>query len=677
MYTFILMLKDLIDNSNLHWFFVFFVFILIRWAIVFFNSLRYKNYKYHGKKKFFTSVIIPVVDEPIDVFSNVLLRIAKQRPNEMIIVINGPKNKKLENVCARLKKACGHISELKGLEVKTIYTPTPGKRNAIRLGIEAANKCSEISVLVDSDTVWTKNTLSELLKPFAVDNKIGGVTTRQKIFKPNRNIVTMFANLLEEIRAEGSMKAMSSTGKVGCLPGRTIAFRTNILRKVMNEFMTEKFMGIHKEVSDDRSLTNLTLKLGYKTVMQDTSVVYTDAPLTWRKFIRQQLRWAEGSQYNNLRMTGWMFKNSKLMFFIYWTDMIMPMLLISVYANILICFICNHFLSMNVATIAYPSAIWLTAILIVAGSILSFGCRNIKVLLHMPFYYVLLLPVFIVILTIIMVPVRIVGFMRCADELGWGTRNIGQEQQKKTHKGWFYAGITFALLVCCAIYGISKTSSRETAITEIPPVAIAKVDKEFDSGKNIGIYLNEPKDIKAMGDNFDIVAWFDTWPNSVSLGKLDLACEEDSFTPLITWQPRNISLNDIALGKYDEYITSYLSSINSACSEKTVLLRFGHEMEMRPNYKTPWYSWQGHPVDYKNAWMRIVSLGRTIAPDVKYVWSPNRADGYERGYYPGADYVDYVSLSLNRSPSQSPQYRDFESFYIGAGRDNLESYGKK
>lgn len=113
--------------------------------------------------------------------------------------------------------------------------------------MEHINPNSDITVLVDSDTVWTEDTLSELLKPFACDQKIGGVTTRQKILDPDRKLVTMFANLLEEIRAEGTMKAMSVTGKVGCLPGRTIAFRTQILIDVMYDFMNETFMGFHKK----------------------------------------------------------------------------------------------------------------------------------------------------------------------------------------------------------------------------------------------------------------------------------------------------------------------------------------------------------------------------------------------------------------------------------------------
>ncbi|MBK0297157.1 glycosyl transferase family 2, partial [Bacillus sp. S34] len=73
-----------------------------------------------------------------------------------------------------------------------------------------------------------------------------------------------------------------------------------------DRFMHEKFMGVFLEVSDDRTLTNLTLKEGYRTVYQYTSLVYTDAPLQVKKLFKQQLRWARGSQYNTLRMLPWM-----------------------------------------------------------------------------------------------------------------------------------------------------------------------------------------------------------------------------------------------------------------------------------------------------------------------------------------------------------------------------------
>lgn len=424
MYTFILTIIDAVDRHNLHWFMIFFLFVLVRWAIVFFTAGKYRPYDCPNKRMF-TSVIIPIVDEAPELFRKVLTQIAQQLPDEVIVVINGPENPALAAVCAELEE------EWKGrLSLRHFYTPVPGKRNAIRIGVENAAEESEIAVLVDSDTIWTENTLKELLKPFSADEKIGGVTTRQRIFQPERNLLTMFANLLEEIRAEGSMKAMSVTGKVGCLPGRTIAFRMEILRGCMREFMTERFMDIHIEFSDDRSLTNFALKQGYKTVMQDTALVLTDAPVTWRKFVRQQLRWASGSQYNNLRMTPWMLRSAPLMAFIYWTDMIMPLMLISVYVNMLLCAVLER-AGVQTGRILYAGPWWVLILLTVTGCIISFGSRQIRVFSRQPAYYLLLIPVFIFILSSVMIFIRVAGLMRCADEQKWGTRALTEAGHEK------------------------------------------------------------------------------------------------------------------------------------------------------------------------------------------------------------------------------------------------------
>ena len=425
MYTYLLMCIDFFKTGRLHWYMIFITFILIRWLIIRIFANRYKPYRCQNKT-FFTSIIIPVVDESVDIFTRVVTTIASQLPEEIIIVINGPKNRTLQDACQTMH------TEIKEngndhTEIKILYTKTAGKRNAIRLGVAHANPLSDICVLCDSDSIWTEGTLSNLLMPFSADERIGGVTTRQKIFKPDRNLLTMIAALLEEIRAEGTMKAMSVTEKVGCLPGRTIAFRTAILRKAMHEFTTEIFMGIHKEVSDDRSLTNITLKMGYKTVMQDTSVVFTDAPTTWKKFIRQQLRWAEGSQYNNIKMTKWMFRNAGLMFFIYWADMIMPFLLVSTYTNLGLCFLFRR-LGFEIYSITYTQPIWMIILLVVLGAAVGMGTRNFIALTNLPPKYMLLLPLMTLVFSFVMTPIRIIGLLKCADGLSWGTRILDKEQ---------------------------------------------------------------------------------------------------------------------------------------------------------------------------------------------------------------------------------------------------------
>lgn len=211
--------------------------------------------------------------------------------------------------------------------MRCVHTPIPGKRNAVKIGTGLST--GDLTVLVDFDTVWTSNTLSELVGPFAGDS-VGGVTTRQRIVEPERSWSTRWADWLENSRALYSIPAQSVLGQVGCLPGRTIAFHRSIMVRVLSKFMSERFMGVFLEVSDDRTLTNLTLKGGYRTVYQYTSLVYTDAPLQIKKLFNQQLRWTRGSQYNALRMLPWMPGHAPVLALFFVMDILLPFLLAGV-----------------------------------------------------------------------------------------------------------------------------------------------------------------------------------------------------------------------------------------------------------------------------------------------------------------------------------------------------------
>jgi hyaluronan synthase len=399
MYAFFVQLYDLIARGRLHYFLIFFVIVWMRWLVVQKIALKYRPYTAAHRAS--TSVIIPVVNEEPSLFRQVLDSICAQQPTEVVVVINGPRNRALEAVCADYDL------------VRCYWTRTPGKRNALRIGLTKIS--GDVSVLVDSDTIWEADALAELIKPFA-DPKVGGVTTKQEILNADHSILTRFCNWTEEIRASGSFRAMSTRGTVGCLPGRTIAFRTSILRKVIDEFMTELFMGFHKEVSDDRSLTNLTLKAGYKTVYQATSVVKTEAPEEWKKFIRQQVRWAEGSQYNNLRMFGWMIRHARLMLFIYLTDTLIPFFLVGVYLTYIVGWMMG-----NEGINLFVSNPLQLVLLSIGGAWLSLGLRYLRRIADQPMDFFYLLP-YLLILTFLMTPIRILGFAKLADDLGWGTR---------------------------------------------------------------------------------------------------------------------------------------------------------------------------------------------------------------------------------------------------------------
>lgn len=409
MFIFLLQVRNMLGGyPEVYLFAVYSALIWALWLTKLLLSQRYRPYTEPYEAG--TSVIIPVVDEPLDLFRDVLHRIVVQKPDEIIVVINGARNLGLEEVCAEFAPM-----------VRWVHTPIAGKRNAVKVGVELSR--FEISILVDSDTVWTDGALEELIKPFA-DAKVGGVTTRQRILEPERSWITRWADWLENSRSLYSMPAQSVLGQVGCLPGRTIAFRREILVRVMDRFMSEKFMGVFLEISDDRTLTNLTLKEGYRTVYQHTSLVYTDAPLKIRKLYKQQLRWARGSQYNTLRMLPWMLGHAPLLAVFMAMDIVLPFLLAGVIGGWVYRAAVgegHNFYEAILKEFGISSGlIWVVA-LIVVSSVLSMAIRQLRHLSEKPGDF-FRLPIFIITSTLFLMPIRLIGFFRMGHASGWGTR---------------------------------------------------------------------------------------------------------------------------------------------------------------------------------------------------------------------------------------------------------------
>ena len=390
--------------------YLFTIFVLLTWALWVIKVVLSRRYHpWTEPHSTTTTVVIPVVDEPLDLFRDVLSRIQAQQPTQTIVVINGARNPELEAVCAEFAP-----------DVEWTWTPIAGKRNAVKVGVEQA--VGEIVLLVDSDTIWTEDTMSELVKPFA-DPGVGGVTTRQRILDPKRNFLTRWADWLENARALYSMPAQSVLGAVGCLPGRTIAFRHAVLTRAMHDFMTQRFLGVFLEVSDDRTLTNLTLKMGMRTVYQSTSLVYTDAPLQMKKMVKQQYRWARGSQYNTLRMLPWMLGHAPMLAFFFLADIALPFLWLSsaiawgirsvhhtgdnLYGGLLA--VRHHGLAAVI-------------VLTIVTSTLSMALRQTRHLAQVP-ADLLWMPLYILFSTAVHMPIRLFGFVRLGHVGGWGTRS--------------------------------------------------------------------------------------------------------------------------------------------------------------------------------------------------------------------------------------------------------------
>ncbi len=401
-------LLDYFLNGNLTIGFVFIIYIWIVFILRWLYSKRYKPYKEAHFEKI--SAIIPVYNENFSLFKRCLQSLKNENPEEIIVVINGGgKNATIYKKIARSVKA------------KVYVLPEPAKRPAVALGIKKAK--GSIVLLLDSDTVLRKGSLKELLKPFK-DKNVGGATSTQMILNARASITRKFAGWMEDIRFAISQRAQSSFGAVGCLPGRFIAFRRELLLDCLESFVNQRFLGQLCTSGDDRYLTSHVLKKGYKTVLQASSYVYTNCPDTFIGLLKQQVRWARSSQRETLRALTWLHKHPYTLFsFI--TDIITPFFFLMVEINVILQLLVYGGRFVNVFQFIFD------IIFAMFAMNLSIGLKQLTHFKSHP-EDLSLLPLYSLFMTLIMTPLRIWGFFTMANP-SWHTRSViwGDGSSKK------------------------------------------------------------------------------------------------------------------------------------------------------------------------------------------------------------------------------------------------------
>ena len=163
--------------------------------------------------------------------------------------------------------------------------------------------------------------------------------------------------------------------------------------------------------------------------------------------------------------------------------------------------------------------------------------------------------------------------------------------------------------------------------------------------------------------------------------------------PLVTWEPwltdfdsaRHPSLplretrdphglGAVARGDYDFYVDEWAAA--AAAFGKPMLLRFGHEMN--DPYRYPWGPQNNTKEEFIDAWRHVVDRFRKGgATNVLWVWAPHIAYQYWELYYPGGDYVDWVSTgALNfGAVAQWSQWWTFDELF-GKGYGALAGFTK-
>jgi len=180
-----------------------------------------------------------------------------------------------------------------------------GKRSALHAGFRQCK--SDIFVTIDSDSIVEPSTIRSLVAPFIQNPNVGAVAGNVRILNRNEGLIpkmldVSFAFSFEFLRASQSM-----VNTVMCSPGALSAYRSDLVREVLPQWVNQKFLGRPANIGEDRAMTNMILKLGYHVHFQSTAMVYTNAPTGYQTLCKMFLRWARSNIRETLVMTRFVF----------------------------------------------------------------------------------------------------------------------------------------------------------------------------------------------------------------------------------------------------------------------------------------------------------------------------------------------------------------------------------
>ncbi len=167
--------------------------------------------------------------------------------------------------------------------LRLIQQDNRGKARALQRGIAEARH--DLIVFVDADTHFQRDTLSQLLAPFA-DPAVGAVSGHAKVGNL-RSFIARCQSLEYIVGFNLDRRAYTKWDCITVVPGAISAIRKQAIQRAG---------GLSLEtLAEDTDLTLALHKQGTRIVYVPDAVAWTEAPETVRALSRQRFRWAYGT----------------------------------------------------------------------------------------------------------------------------------------------------------------------------------------------------------------------------------------------------------------------------------------------------------------------------------------------------------------------------------------------
>lgn len=176
--------------------------------------------------------------------------------------------------------------------VYLVTQPHSGKREVLYTAyIISKGSEAEFFVNTDSDTVLDKNAVDELMY-MVTDEDVNAVAGRLGIFNTT-NFLTYLTAARYFIAFNIERASQGYHGVVGCISGPLGLYRISAVTLVVEDWVSQTFLGNKCTFGDDRHMTNKLLSIGGKIRYTHRSYAETETPSTYARFVAQQTRWSK------------------------------------------------------------------------------------------------------------------------------------------------------------------------------------------------------------------------------------------------------------------------------------------------------------------------------------------------------------------------------------------------
>jgi len=180
-----------------------------------------------------------------------------------------------------------------------------GKRHALFEAFRRAD--TPFVVTVDSDTVVASDAIRELVAPLVLDPRLGAATGRIRILNRKANLFTRMLDVNFAMAFDFTRAIESTFSSVFCTSGAFSVYRASALRRVVDDWRGQTFLGRPCSYGEDRSLANYLLRLGYGTSFQRSALALTLVPESPGRILKMLTRWARSNIRESIVFASVMF----------------------------------------------------------------------------------------------------------------------------------------------------------------------------------------------------------------------------------------------------------------------------------------------------------------------------------------------------------------------------------